>query len=55
MNGDGEKPDLGWWMHSTVYRYVVKCVPETCIILLTTVTPINSIKGEKEMQKNKRL
>ena len=29
------------------------CAPEICIILLTSFTPINSIKKEKEIEKGR--
>ena len=40
INGGGGRPDLGWWTHSTVYRWVLwNCAPETCVVLLSSVTP----------------
>ena len=49
VNGGGRRPDLGWRAHSTATDDVLwSHVPETCIILLTSVTSINSIKRKKE-------
>ena len=38
-----------WWTHNTVHTWCVVelCAPETWIIWLTSVTPINSIEGKK--------
>ena len=48
INGDGRRLDLGWWTHNIVCRWcVVELCTWNCIILLTSVTPIKSIKRKK--------
>ena len=47
INGDRRRLDLGWWTHNTIYRWcIIKLYTWTYIILLTNVTPINSVKWE---------
>lgn len=42
INGNERRVDTGWWVHSTVYRWsVVELCTWTCIILFTSVTPVN--------------
>ena len=50
MERDLKRLDLGWWAHNTIYRW---CIIElyTYIILLTNVTPINSILKKEQQQK----
>ena len=46
--------DLTWSGEHTIQctdDVLWNCVPETCIILLTSVTPINSIKGNNKFLK----
>ena len=48
INADGQTPD--WGGEHTVQcmdDMLWNCAPEICVILLTSVTPINSIKGGK--------
>ena len=48
-NGDGRRLDLGGEDIVQCTEDVLwDCVPETCIILLTSISPINSIKSEKK-------
>lgn len=49
---DGWRLDLQWWTHYAVYIRCVELSPENCILLLTSVTPKNSIEREKTFSIN---
>ena len=47
----GVSRDLGQRTQHTVYRRCVwNCAPATCILLLTSVTPINAIKRRQKIR-----
>ena len=40
INGDGRRPDFGWWTHNTIYTWwIIECTLETYTILSNNVTP----------------
>ena len=45
INGDEKQLRFGQWVHDAVADALLSCTLETCMVLLTNITPINSIKN----------